>query len=136
MAVTRPTNFPQGANIVQMTVKASSAVTKYMPVTFDTETTCLDATAGQNADGIAMETAVAGAKVQICLLNGGFVIPVKVGTAGATVGEYATVGTTGCVDQTLGGGSTVVYIQGKFHNTGVSGDIVGLEIGQFAGVKA
>jgi len=39
-------------------------------------------------------------------------------------------------NQTLGGGSTVVYIVGKFTETGVDGDFVGVMVGNFAGVKA
>ena len=136
MAV-RPDVKVQNALVVTYTVKAASSVTQYMPVTLDAATdTVLDSTSGQNPIGIAMEAGAAGAQVQVFMLTGGGIVPVKVGAAGATAGGYAEVGTTGLVDRTLGGGTTVRYIAGKFKQTGVSGDIVGLIVGQFAGVSS
>ena len=132
----RPVNFPLNALQVRKTVKAASAATKYMPGVLDTDSdTVLDATAGQNADVIFMATAAAGEEVACALLTGGCVLPVKVGTAGVTFGEYVEVGTTGVIDRTLGGGTTVRYIIGKALDTQVSADIVGVAIGQFASVS-
>ena len=93
------------------------------------------ATAGANGNclGVALETGVAAAKVQIAMFGGSAgVIPVKVGTGGATQGAYAIATSDGFTDQTLGGGTTVKYVVGKFAQTGVVGDIVGLYPGQFA----
>jgi hypothetical protein len=114
-------------------VTAASVVTEFMPVTLTAEKTARDSTAGENCSAIAMESATAGQKFQAILLTGGMLIPVKVGTAGAAAGAYAEVGTTGLITRTLGGGTTVRYIAGKFNQAGVSGDIVGLVSGQFAG---
>lgn len=139
----RPTKKVQNALVVTKAVKAASTVTIGMPVSIDTATdTVLDATSGQNAFGIAAgpgnfgDTLSAGAMVQVYMLTGGAIVPVKVGTTNATQGGYAEVGTTGAVDRTLGGGTTVRYILGKFAETGVSGDFVGLIVGQFAGVSS
>lgn len=99
-----------------------------------------NAAAGDNAFGLAMSAVVGdGTKtVQVLLLSSsGVIARVPVGAAGAaTQGGYAECGTTGFTDRTLGGGTVVRYIAGKFHETGVAGDYVGLEIGQFAGVSA
>jgi hypothetical protein len=96
------------------------------------------AAAGDNAYGVALSTVVGdGIKtVQVALFCGGGVVPVKVSSGGATAGGYAIAGTTGFEDKTLGGGTTVRYIAGKFTQTGVSGDLVGLAVGQFAGVSS
>lgn len=132
----RPTKKIQNALIETWTVTAAAAATEGMPLTLTAERTGRDSTAAENCSAIALETKAAGEKVQVALLSGGAIVPVRVGTGGATAGAYATVGTTGLTDQTLGGGTTVAYIAGKFIETGVSADKVGLIVGQFAGVKA
>lgn len=121
--------------IVYRAVKAASTATQGLAGVFDGDTV-LDASAGANPDCIFLETKAAGELVACALLAGGGIIPVKVGTGGATVGEYATVASDGLTNQTVGGGTTVVYLAGKFARTGVVGDVVGLIPGQFAGVKA
>jgi hypothetical protein len=124
-------------NVVEVlrTVKGSSTATKGKCGVFDTDDTLvLDATAGQNPDLVFLETKAAGEQVRCALLTGGSVIPVLVGTGGATAGEYALVANDGLTNQTLGGGTTVKYIAGKFLRTGVVGDVVGLIAGNFAGV--
>lgn len=132
----RPTKKIQNALIETWTVTAAATATQYMPATLTAEKTARDSTSGENCSAIFLETKAAGEKVQVAILAGGAVIPVKVGVAGATQGGYAEVGTTGLVDRTLGGGTTVRYIAGKFLETGVSGDIVGMIAGQFAGVSS
>lgn len=133
---TRPTFKMKGAVIETWTVTAAAAATKHMPLTLTAERTGRDSTSGENCSAIALETKAAGELVQVALLTGGAIVPVKVGTAAATMGAYAEVGTTGLTDRTLGGGTTVRYIAGKFLETGVSADIVGLVVGQFAGVSS
>jgi len=132
----RPDQIMKNAVIVTWTVTAAGAATLYMPLTLTADSTGRDSTAGENASAIALETKTAGEKVQVALLTGGAVVPVKVGSAGATQGLYAEIGTTGAIDRTLGGGTTVRYILGKFTETGATGDVVGLAVGQFAGVSA
>lgn len=98
---------------------------------------CTVCGAGDRQIGIAMQTsAVAGAVVDVALLQGGGIIPVTVGTGGATYGKYAACAADGLTDQLLGGGTTVRYIAGIFMQTGVVGDQVGLLPGAFAGCSA
>lgn len=133
----RPLAMLQNAIIRKMTVKAASSTTIYMPQTLDAATmTISDSAAGDNPFCIALETGVAGAPVQVALLSAGAVVPVQVGTAGATAGKYGEVGTTGLTDRTLGGGTAVRYLAGKFLQTGVSADVIGLLVGNFASVSS
>lgn len=128
------------AIIVTKTVKAASSATIGLCGIYDgtDETTVLNCTTGQRPDVVFMETAVAGAKVQ-CLQLGGSgaaVVPVKVGTGGASAGLFAVVVSDGLTNQTLGGGTTVRHIAGKFTQTGVVGDVVGLAVGPFSAGSA
>lgn len=118
--------------------KNAAAIVEGVGVKWDSGT--LDVCgAGDNACGIALETMTGdGVKtVSYVCLNSPATVKVKVGTAGtATQGLYAECGTAGFTNRTLGGGTTVRYIQGKFAQSGVAGDLVGLEVGQFAGVSS
>jgi hypothetical protein len=130
--------FDKGT-VVTVVVKSGTTTVKGVGVKWDTGQAD-NAAAGNNAFGIALE-AVVGDGVKTCqvllLSSAGVIYPVKVGSGGAaTQGAYAECGTTGFTDRTLGGGSTVRYIAGKWHETGVAGDFCGLEIGQFAGGSA
>jgi len=133
--VARATVSLENVRITTETVAASQTATKGMGLVWSSGNVD-DAGANGNCMGVALETKAAGEKVQVAHLNGGGVVPVLVGTGGATQGAYATMASDGWTNQTLGGGTTVSYIGGKFVETGVVGDIVGLEVGQFAGVKA
>lgn len=111
---------------------AAAAVTAGMPVKLGTaETDCLLAGANEKAIGIAIESGVAGDTIQVSLF-GYAIVPVKVGTGGATHGEFAICAADGATNQTLGGGTTVKYVIGRFLQTGVVGDKVGLLLGNFA----
>lgn len=127
------------ALIITVVVKNGTTVAEGLPLVWSAGQADL-ATAGQNAFGIAMSGVVGdGVKtVQVLMLsNQGVIARVLVGTGGvATQGEYAECGTAGFTNRTLGGGTTVRYICGKFHETGVPADYVGLELGSFAGVSA
>lgn len=114
------------------TVAAAQSTTKGLGVIFSGADTDI-ATVGANgkAFAIALETKAAGEKCE-CALLGHAVIPVKVGTGGATRGEFAVAAADGLIDQTLGGGTTVKYIEGVFLQTGVVGDTVGLLVNKFA----
>lgn len=132
---TRPDSLMKNVTIVKKLVKSGVTVTKGVGVkkgTTDLE--CDLAASGDNAYGIAMATVVGDGvlSVEIALLNGGGVVPVKASST-ATAGEYAICGTAGFENKTLGGGTVVRYIAGKFTQDGVSGDYVGLALGQFAG---
>lgn len=76
------------------------------------------------------------------IMDGTAVIPVKVVASGtATRGGYAVMSATANQYQdaaTIGGGTTVQHIAGRFMNAGTDGDIVGLLVGGvlLASVKA
>lgn len=127
------------AIIVTVVVKSGTTTVEGTGVKWDTGTAD-NAAAGDNAFGIALEAIVGdGTKTcQVLLLSSRSVIArVKVGAGGAaTQGSYAICGTTGFTNQTLGGGTVVKYVAGKWHETAVAGDFAGLEINQFAGVAA
>jgi hypothetical protein len=96
------------------------------------------ATVGANGPtaGIALETRTAGQKFQCALLNGDGCIPVKVGTGGATAEAYAIATADGFTDKALGGGSVAQHIAGRFTQSGVVGDLVGLRPSPFVGGAA
>lgn len=133
--VARATVQLKNAIITTETVATSQTATKGYGLVWSSGSVD-DAGANGNCFAVALETKAAGEKVLVARLTGGAIVPVLVGTGGATQGAYATHTTNGWTDQTLGGGSSVSYIGGKFTETGVAGDFVGLEVGQFAGVKA
>jgi hypothetical protein len=92
--------------------------------------------AGDGAIGIALESGVAGDSVRVALLSGATVIPIKVGTGGATLGSYAITVADGFTNRALGGGTTAREIAGVFLDTGVAGDEIGLMVCKFVGVSA
>lgn len=68
-----------------------------------------------------------GDKVQVAYLSGSGILPVKVGTGGATRGKWAKVVADGMTDATpSGAGTTATETAGIFEQNGVAGDIVGL----------
>lgn len=134
-SVVRPDIRMKNATIVTKIVKNTVTVTEGVGVklasTNDNEVDISGA--NDNSYGVALSTVVGdGVKlVQVALLTGGAVIPVKLSST-ATKGSFAIAGSGGFENQTIGGGTTVKYIAGKFENSGVVGDIVGLATGQFA----
>ncbi len=114
-------------------VAAGQVVTKGRAVQFaaaDDEVQIADA-ANDKHIGIAMSSGVAGERVQVELLFAK-IVPVIVGTGGATRGEWGRLATDGYTDQTLGGVQTVKYCGGVFLQSGVAGDWVGLGVGALA----
>lgn len=133
---TRPDSQMASIALVNKVVKSGSTVTKGVGVKVSSggELEVDLCAAGDNAEGVAMATVVGdGVKtVEVALLCGGGIIPIKIaGTV--TAGDYLECGTGGFVSRTLGGGTTVRYIQGKATQSGVTGDFIGLAAGQFAG---
>lgn len=125
----RASQILQNALIRPFTVKAAAAVTKGKRVKFGaSDSEVEDCGANENGIGVALASAVAGAQCQIAL-DGVAIVPVLVGTGGATRGAFAVTVADGFTNQTIGGGSTLVHIAGKFMQTGVVGDLVGMLIG-------
>jgi hypothetical protein len=86
-----------------------------------------DASAAEQGIGIALETSTtADARVQVAMLAGAAIVPVLVGTGGATRGAYAAAVANGFTNQSTGGGTVAKHIAGVFTQTGVAGDYVGL----------
>ena len=138
MSVARPTiKGQQNALIQHIVAKSGAVIVEGVGVIWDTgqADVAIDAS---NAFGIAMESLTGdGVKtVEVLMLCSRSCI-IKVKASGtATQGLYAKCGTDGFENKTLGGGTTVAYIAGKFTESGVDGDFLGLEVGQFAGVSA
>jgi len=136
MAV-RPHETLENAITRTYTVVAGGSTTKGLPVKFDTsDGECTVCAAGDDGFGIALSTEVAGAKVEVALLAGACIIPVKVGTGGATRGLYGIAATDGIINRALGGGTTSRNILVKFLQTGVVGDFVGAMPANFSGVSS
>lgn len=132
---TRALSVQQNALIRDFT--AGSNITKGMPVKFEgADTTVEVCSSGNDAIGIALSTVLDTERVQVALY-GHAIIPVLVGTGGATRGANAKLVADGFTDVTFGGGTTVGYSHGKFMESGSAADYVGLLVGgNFAGVTA
>lgn len=110
---------------------------KALKITADEPMTMTDCSAGESADAVALETQTTGKNCQVVMLAGACIIKVLVGTGGATRGKFAKVVSDGVTDVgTLGGGTTAAEVVGKFVQSGVAGDYVGMMPVTFTGVKS
>jgi len=127
---TRAHNKIQNALIQEFTVAAGQVATKGLSVKFaSADDECQDCGAGEDGMGIALNSATAGEKVSVAL-DGHAIVPVKVGSAGtATRGLFAITNATGFTNQAIADGTTIRNLRGKFMQSGVAGDLVGLLIG-------
>jgi len=127
---TRTHRFLQNACIRTFKVETSGDVTLGRPVKFgNADDEVENASTNEKSIGTAyLSETTDGARVQV-VMHGHSIVPVLVGTGGATRGEYAIATTDGYTNQTLGGGTTVKYIAGQFLQSGVAGDYVGMQIG-------
>jgi hypothetical protein len=118
----------QLTNVLVRTYKVGTAVTKGKLVKFVTDDDHVtDAAAGEQGIAVALETkSTADADVQVAMLAGAGIIPVLVGTGGATRGSYASAVADGLSNQAVGGGTVAKHIAGIFTQSGVAGDVVGL----------
>lgn len=128
----------QRSTIKTHVVKASSTATTNRIAFLDATTGLVrDAGAGEPGFGVFLNTYAVGAQAQVAYLSGGGVLPVKVGTGGATAGKEAVVVADGVTDApTLGGGTVARNIVGVFRESGVAGDVVGLIPGRQSAVSA
>lgn len=78
--------------------------------------------------GVALEDAAIGAQVRVALFGTG-IAKVKVGTGGCTRGEGAKWVANGLTNATIGGATTALFVCGQFIESGVAGDLVGLNLG-------
>lgn len=116
--------------IVGKTVKAASTVTKGYPVKLNTSDSSqvLDCGAGEACDGVALDSGAAGEDVRIVMAAGGGIVPMKVGTAGVTAGDWVKMTSDGIATATPGGGTTVLHLIGKATQTGTVGHMVGVQL--------
>jgi hypothetical protein len=129
---TRPLDNSSRACIHTFLVQSGATITKGYPVALGTLASEI-VNGGANGKGVGIalsSSSTAGEAVDVAMF--GPIVPVKVGTGGATHGEHAIQTADGFTNQTLGGGTTVKYIAGVFMETGVAGDFVGLMVGRFA----
>ncbi len=131
MAV-RPLDMTSHALVKTYTVAATKTVTKGMGVIFSGADDAIDVSGANGiAFGTALESGVAGDKVRVAL-HGYAIIPVLVGTGGATRGVHAIMAADGYTDKVFGTGATVYYAAGRFMQSGVATDYVGLLLGGYA----
>lgn len=126
----RAHNKVQNALIQSFKVPATKAVTAGFRVKFSGADDAIE-NCGANEDGIgiALADGVAGDTGIPVALDGIAIVPVKVGTGGATRGLFAKFLADGFTDQAIADGTTPRYLAGRFMQTGVVGDMVGLLIG-------
>ena len=142
MAV-RPNQHTQFATRKSYAVDAAQTVTIGAPVTFSTDDTHVKATSsgtGNNvAVGIAITstdgvTGVSGNVVSppgaVDVILFGPVVPMTVGTAGATMGKQQVMASNGVVDAAAAAssGSTINECIGVATQTGVAGDVIGVVV--------
>lgn len=132
---TRAGQALQYALIKEYTVGTAATKGKLAKFGSDDET-MTDASAGENGLAVWLETGTTGQRKEAVLLAGGAIVKVLVGTGGATRGSYAVAVSDGFTNKTLGGGTTVSYIAGKFLQTAVAGDYAELLVGEFASVSS
>lgn len=114
--------------------QASGTVTEGFGVKLSADTTVVNCGAGELGIGIALNSGSSGDSITVVMGNG--IATVKVGTGGATRGQFAVMAADGLTNQTLGGGTVVKHVFGQFTETGVVGDEVGFMVNVFDGVGA
>lgn len=138
MAV-RPHERLEFALIMQFADASQPAFTRGTEVKFNGSDTLLVATTGDDplAIGFISQANAAGRTASVCL-NGHAILPVTVGTGGATRGKQAVRVSDGFTDAAaFGGGTTAQTVRGQFLQSGVLGDTVGLLVGvNLSSVKA
>ena len=117
------------------TVVALGAATKGYPVDLDTADSTINNVAAfaDNAIGVALDTAVAGAPCRVALAGAG-VVKCCVGTNGTTFGEpqrFDSGGGDGVTDATVGTGTNKCVVIGQALQTGTAGALVGVNLGAF-----
>jgi len=120
------------ALIMTFTDASQPAFTKGTEVKFNGSDTLLVATSGSDADaiGIITQANAAGRPASVALYGTNGIVPVLVGSGGATRGKQAVNSSTGFTDAAAnGGGTTAQYIRGTFMQSGVQNDLVGLYLG-------
>jgi len=130
MAVRPDQNLGEGITLIRTVVVSAVAIGGVVKDgTADHQ--CQPSTDGVDATGIVLQlgplAGAVGDKVTIVPLSGSCIVPVKVGTGGATRGKQAKVVADGVTNAVpAGAGTTAMPTVGQFTQTGVAGDMVGL----------
>lgn len=123
---TNPHDIEMFAIIRPYVIPATKVVTQGFRVKFSgADNQVENCGAGDDGFAIALQSGVAGDTV-LCLLEGHAVVPVKVGTGGATRGSFARCVADGMTDVVVADGVNPRNIPGKFLQSGPVGDLVGL----------
>lgn len=135
----RPSCRLSKANLTTKVV-VTAAVEAYRAVSLSTsDSQCAYTAAGGAAYGFTQSAAAVGVAVTVAVTGCGETTRAKVGTGGATRGSWAVVvDADGRVTNAaaLGGGTVARNVVGKFEETGVAGDEVGLILIAFTGASA
>src|SRR5688572_26040030 len=115
-------------NAIIKTFVAGGAISANRLLKFGSaDTEAVHAAANERGFAISLEAAASGARVQVCLLGGQVAIPVKVGTGGATRGQFLVNAADGVTDAgTLGGGTTLKNVVGEALQSGAAGDVIAM----------
>lgn len=118
-------------NALLMAFKPGGAIGAGRRVKFGADDdTVLEAGAGEDGVGVTLDAAAGASSDRITIvMDGQAVVPVKVGTGGATRGGYADNAADGLKDRAIADGTNPRFLAGKFLQSGVVGDVVGLMIG-------
>lgn len=126
---TNPHSTPERSLIRPYKVPAGKTVTEGFRVKFSGADDLVEnCGAGEDGFAVALETVVGSASLPGVRLSleGHTITPVKVGTGGATRGLYAVPVADGWTDRAIADGVNPRYLGGKFLQSGVAGDIVGM----------
>jgi len=130
----RPTQNLQLAITVTRTVETGQTVALNRVVKDgNADGECQHAGAGDAGFGVVTALGqlqgAAGDTVQVTLLAGACIIPVKVGTGGATRGKFLKCASDGVIDSTPNGAPTtgvMTPIVGIAYESGSAGDVIGM----------
>lgn len=94
--------------------------------------------AGERGIYVALENnSTAGSRIQVAFLSPSSILPVIVGTGGASEGAMLVLAADGVTDApTLGGGTVVRNVVGVAVETGVADDLIGMWPMPFTSVSA
>jgi hypothetical protein len=87
---------------------------------------CVHTAAAGLGFGVALESGAVGESIPVYLLAGAGIVPVVVGTGGATRGLLAAVVADGVTNSGTASAVGAAYTCGFFTQSGVAGDIVGM----------
>lgn len=130
------------AHIRPYRAKAGNQIGRGIPVKLDSGEIVACTAIGDDCIGITLvaldgdatkpdaDGATAGHTGDVALLGGTGLVAVKVGSSGtATAGSPVKFATAGVSNATVGGGTDKLVVYGQFVESGVSGDIVGMNLG-------